>query len=100
MADLIANFRLVDEMSSKLGNIAESGQNMIKQWEESAECAETVFSDVTHTVARTATSVDGVAVSINNFQSAEEKLTAESEALESSLDNGEEALKSYECAMK
>lgn len=100
MADLIANFRLVDEMSSKLGNIAESGQNMIKQWEESAECAETVFSDVTHTVARTATSVDGVAVSINNFQSAEEKLTAESEALESSLDNGEEALKSYESAMK
>jgi len=39
MADLLARFKLVDEMSDKLGRMAESGQDMAAQFEQAGAAA-------------------------------------------------------------
>ncbi len=68
MADLVAKFRLVDEISDKLDNMAESGQNLATQWEQAGEAANTAFEGIATGVSSATSSVDGIASSIDELQ--------------------------------
>lgn len=70
MADLLARFKLVDEMSDKLGSMAESGQSMVAQWEQAGEAANNALEGIAGGVSTAVSSVDGVATSIENLQGA------------------------------
>ena len=86
MADLLARFKLVDEMSDKLGNMAESGQNMISQWEQAGEAVNTAFEGVASAVSTAATTADGVATSIDGIQGAADSAASSANSLTDSLD--------------
>lgn len=72
MADLLARFKLVDEMSDKLGKMAEKGQSMTEQWERAGDAASATLEGITGGVSSAVTSVDGIATSIDNLQDAME----------------------------
>lgn len=70
MADLLARFKLVDEMSDKLGNLADSGQQMADQFERAGEAANAAFEGVTGVATSAVSSVDGVATSVESIAGA------------------------------
>lgn len=70
MADLLARFKLVDEMSDKLGAMAEKGQSMTEQWERAGDAASAALEGIAGGVSSAVTSVDGIATSIDNLQDA------------------------------
>jgi len=76
VADLLARFKLVDEMSDKLGNLAESGQNMVDQWEQAGEAVNAAFEGIAGTTTTTATTIDGVATSISDIAEQTDHWTA------------------------
>lgn len=81
MADLTAKFKLVDEMSDRLGSIAESGQQMIDQWEQAGEAANAAFEGIAGGVATATSSVDGVATSIDTLQGAANNAASSADTL-------------------
>lgn len=91
MADLLARFKLVDEMSDKLGSMAESGQSMIDQWERAGEAVDTAFEGISGSVATAASTVDGVATSIDSLQGAADNAASSSDTLADSIDGYGEA---------
>lgn len=70
MADLLARFKLVDEMSDKLGSMAEKGQSMTEQWERAGDAANAALEGIAGGVSTAVSSVDGIATSIDNLQAA------------------------------
>ena len=70
MADLLARFKLVDEMSDKLGSMAEKGQSMTEQWERAGDAANSALEGIAGGVSTAVSSVDGIATSIDNLQAA------------------------------
>jgi len=70
MADLLARFKLVDEMSDKLGTMAEKGQSMTEQWERAGDAASAALEGIAGGVSTAVSSVDGIATSIDNLQAA------------------------------
>lgn len=68
MADLLARFKLVDEMSDKLGSMAEKGQSMTEQWERAGDAANAALEGIAGGVSTAVSSVDGIATSIDNLQ--------------------------------
>lgn len=70
MADLLARFKLVDEMSDKLGSMAEKGQSMTAQWERAGDAASAALEGIAGGVSTAVSSVDGIATSIDNLQDA------------------------------
>lgn len=70
MADLLARFKLVDEMSDKLGTMAEKGQSMTEQWERAGDAASAALEGISGGVSTAVSSVDGIATSIDNLQDA------------------------------
>lgn len=70
MADLLARFKLVDEMSDKLGSMAEKGQSMTEQWERAGDAANAALEGIAGDVSTAVSSVDGIATSIDNLQDA------------------------------
>lgn len=70
MADLLARFKLVDEMSDKLGSMAEKGQSMTEQWERAGDAASAALERIAGGVSTAVSSVDGIATSIDNLQDA------------------------------
>lgn len=87
MADLLARFKLVDEMSDKLGAMAESGQSMITQWEQAGEAVNSSFEGISSSVTSATASVDGVATSIDSLQGAAGNAASSSDALSDSMDS-------------
>lgn len=87
MADLSARFKLIDEMSDKLGKMAETGQNMIAQWESAGAAINAAFSEISGIVTTAAGSVDGVATSISNLQSSASNTASHTDSLADSLNN-------------
>lgn len=85
MADLLARFKLVDEMSDKLGNMAESGQNMVEQWEQAGEAANAAFEGITGAVTTATSSADGVATSIDSIQGAADSAASSADSLSDSI---------------
>lgn len=81
MADLLARFRLVDEMSDKLGDMAESGQSMVEQWQQAGDAANAAFEGIAGGVAAATSSVDGVATSIDSLQGAADNAASSADTL-------------------
>ena len=69
MAGFTAKFSLIDDMSNRLANIAERGQDIVSQWEQMGDTANTTFDGISNVVSSATTSVDGVAVSIADLRS-------------------------------
>ena len=61
MADLTAKFRMIDEMSAKLDDVGQHGENMVDVLEEISDAAESAFGEVKSGSAEAAQAVDGVA---------------------------------------
>lgn len=70
MAELSARFKLIDEMSDKLGQMAEAGQQTTERWESAGEAASSAFEGVSGAVSSAVSSVDGIATSIDSYNSA------------------------------
>ena len=85
MADLLAKFRLVDEMSDKLDSMAESGQSMIEQWEAAGEATNAAFDGIAGAVAAATSTVDGVATSIDSLQGAASSASSSADTLADTL---------------
>lgn len=87
MADLMAKFKLVDEMSDRLGNIAESGKSMVERWEAAGEAVNAAFDGVAGAVTTATSTVDGVATSIDSLQGAADNAAASADALTETMNN-------------
>ncbi len=87
MADLLAKFRLVDEMSDKLGSMAQSGQSMAEQWVAAGEATNTVFDGMAGAVTAATSSVDGVATSIDNLQDVTDNAAVSADMLAETINN-------------
>ena len=94
MADLLARFKLVDEMSDRLGNIADRGQGMVEQWERAGEAANAAFGGMSGAVTSVTASADGVASSIDSIQAAANNASASADTLSDSLGEYENAVNS------
>lgn len=92
MADLSARLKIIDEMSDKLSRIADSGRDMMQQWERAGETANSAFDDISSGVSRATSAVDGVATSIDDIRSSANKAA-------SSVDNLSGSMNSYESAI-
>ena len=66
MADLTAKFRMIDEMSSKLDAIGQSGDRMVDNFEQAENAINSAVNGVSSSAAGAVTSVDGVAASISD----------------------------------
>lgn len=65
MPDLLARFRMVDEMSAKLDSMAGKGGAMIDQWEKAGTAISDALDGIGGAATGAASSVDGVAHSID-----------------------------------
>lgn len=80
-ASLLARFRLVDEMSQRMAEIAESGRNMTAQWEQAGGSLNTALGDVGAAAADTASRIDGVAQSVDSLHDVSNVAAASTEEL-------------------
>ena len=48
MADLLARFKLVDEMSDRLSRMAASGQDALTKWEQAGDAVNSAPVSYTH----------------------------------------------------
>lgn len=92
MADLSARLKIIDEMSDKLSRIADSGRDMMRQWEQAGEATNSAFDDISSGVSRATSAVDGVATSIDDIRSSANKAA-------SSVNNLSGSMNSYESAI-
>lgn len=92
MADLLARFKLVDEMSDKLESMAESGQRMTDQWERAGEATNAAFEGVAGAVTTATSTVDGVATSIDSITGAADSAASSADSLAESLNEYEGAV--------
>lgn len=65
MADLLARFRLADEMSTAMDNLAQKGQSMADSMERAGSEASTAFDNLSRGASSAVASVDGVASSLS-----------------------------------
>ena len=94
MANLTAKFRLIDEMSAKLDNIAQSGRNALSQWERAGSAIDTAFGDAVGNTVQVAHSIDDTSDSIEGFTSASERAASAVDEFSSANKETEEALES------
>lgn len=87
MADLLARFKLVDEMSDRLGNIAESGQRMLNQWQQAGDATNAALDGISGSAVTVASTVDGVATSVDSLQGAMGNAASSSEVFADSAGN-------------
>lgn len=87
MADLLARFRLVDEMSDKMSRMAESGRDMMKQWEQAGEATNSAFDDISSGVSRATSAVDGVASSVDDIRGVANRASSSVNNLSGSMDD-------------
>ena len=87
MADLLARFRLVDEMSDKMSRMADSGRDMMKQWEQAGEATNSAFDDISSGVSRATSAVDGVASSVDDIRGAANRASSSVNNLSGSMDD-------------
>ena len=87
MADLMARFKLVDEMSDKLSRMADSGRDMMRQWERAGDATNSAFDDISSGVSRATSSVDGVATSIGDIRNVASRASSSVNNLSGSMDD-------------
>ena len=65
MAELTAKFSLIDDISSQLATIADSGQKMVYAFEQAGASASEAIDGISRSSVTTASSIDGVAHSMD-----------------------------------
>ncbi len=91
MADLLARFKLIDEMSDKMSSMAERGQNMATQWERAGDAANAAFEGVSGSVASATSAADSVATSIGNIHEAANNAASSADNLSDRINDYGEA---------
>lgn len=91
MADLLARFQLVDEMSERLANMAESGQRMAEQMERAGAAANSTFGNISGRITAAASSARSATGSIGSLQDAAERAASSTNTLEETINNSDSA---------
>lgn len=91
MADLTAKFKLIDEMSSKLGAIGDSGERMVQQFDRAGASASQVFDRISSGSTRSVTSATSVATAVGTIDSASSRATASASSLSDAVGRYEDA---------
>lgn len=91
MADLLARFRLVDEMSDRLGRMAESGQDMAERLENIGDAADAAFGNIVERITSATSTIDGTASSLNNLQGAADAAASSTDSLSDTINHYEDA---------
>ena len=86
MADLTAKFKLIDEMSSKLGAIGDSGERMVQQFDRAGTSASQVFDRISTGSARSVTSASSVANAVGTIDTASTRASASASSLSDAVD--------------
>lgn len=76
MADLLARFKLIDEMSDRLSRISEAGRSMVEQLEYAGGAADTVFAGIADGTASAVSAADGTASALDGLQEAADNAAA------------------------
>lgn len=92
MSDLTARFKIIDEMSDKLSRMADSGRDMMQQWERAGDATNSAFDDISSGVTRATSSVDGVATSIDDIRSSANRAASSVDSLSGSMSGYESAI--------
>lgn len=76
MADLLARFKLIDEMSDRISRISEAGRSMAEQLGRAGGAADTVFGSIADGAASAVSAVDGTASALDGLQGAADNAAA------------------------
>lgn len=87
MADLLARFKLVDEMSGRLERMAESGQNMVSQLERMGEAANAAFEGISGGITSATGTITSAASSLNRLQGATDTVSSSADALSDTMND-------------
>ena len=85
MADLLARFKIIDEISDKLGAMAEKGQSMAEQLENIGNTGNIVFSGITGKVRSAISTIDGVASSLDSLQGAVDSVAVSADSFSDTM---------------
>lgn len=85
MADLLARFKIIDEISDKLGAMAEKGQSMAKQLENIGNTGNIAFSGITGKVRSAISTIDGVASSLDSLQGAVDNVAVSADSFSDTM---------------
>jgi len=91
MADLLARFKLIDEMSQKMSQIASTGTNMLRGWQSAGSEVNSALSSVDKTATGAARAVDEAAKSADALGRATSGVSSSTEAFSDALDNVQES---------
>ncbi len=92
MAELKARFSLIDEMSEKLGNIADKGQAVMDNWEQAGSAASSAIDSVSSAASKSSSSIDGVVSSIDDLNSTIDSAGTATGSFSSSVDDAASAI--------
>ena len=67
MRSISAKFRLIDEMSDKLGKITQSGHSALSQWEKAGAAIDTAFDGAVTETVQTAQSINATTDAVDKF---------------------------------
>lgn len=70
MANLTARFQLIDQMSQKMADIANSGEAMLSKWESAGDAASAALDGISSSASNVATAADGIVSSIGGIEGA------------------------------
>lgn len=87
MAELKARFSLIDEMSDKLSDIADKGQEVMNNWEQAGNSASSAMDNVTSSASNAVSTVDGVAKSLDDLSSTANSAGANADSLSEAMNS-------------
>ncbi len=99
MADLLARFKLVDEMSDRLSRMAASGQDALTKWEQAGDAVNSALGSLSGGVTTTVSAVDKVAKSIDRLQEQADAAAGSQDKLAESLSKVEKNERSFAAAV-
>lgn len=87
MADLKARFQLIDEMSDKLGSIADRAEGMLDSFDKAGQSINDAFGQADGAATQTAQACDGVAMSADSLQQSIDGATSSTDQLSTMVDS-------------
>ncbi len=83
---LTAKFKLIDEMSSRLDKIADSGHGALSAWEKAGQSIDTAFVDAVQSTDKASSAIDTSIESIESLSNASERLSETENRVKDDLD--------------
>ncbi len=99
MADLLARFKLVDEMSDRLSRMAASGQDALTKWEQAGDAVNSALGGLSGGVNTAVSSVDSVTKSIDRLQEQADSAADAQDRLSASLNKTEKNERDFTAAV-